>query len=683
MRFFLNHPFLRRLSYWLYGGIFLVVLLLSLLSSGPLSGTITLVEVGVDRFFPDDAVVNVQAECNLVGDGVTDDTTALKECLQQFMNENEFGKGVTLYFPNGTYLIRDSIVWKNFIIFQGQNRTKTILKLADRTPGFQDVDQPKIVLGVGTNQQPNYGVGFSASVYNLTIDVGSGNPGAIGVGYYGNNESTLREVTIRSSDRNKVGAIGLRLMEGGCPGFIQNARIEGFNLGIWVSSGTFCAFEHTQLIGQRVAGIFSELDSHACSTLESFRDLRSINTVPVVLNECKGTTLVILDSAFSGGRPLSAAIVTDGPLFARNVTATGYSTIVRDRFHNRSIGRDRLTEYASEHYRLFPGANTSLNLPVEETPEIQYEPVEQWVSVAEFGAQSGDDIDDTVAIQAAIDSGARTIYFPPSPNDREGEYRVSDTIVIRGNVQYIIGMHQQLNGIDHFKNNPDTLFRIENTNHEYVVFERLRHGWWGGQRNSIHFLHASAKPLILRDLGSTPVWEYVYQSTPESGTVFFENVVGGRVAISPNQKAYARQLNLESQAENAAGTVFDNDHPPLLNRGGKLWVMGSKLESAQLIAKTIDGGQTELIGFNPLNVQQSLNEMVAFEAIDSTQSIVALLASFGNEEPCCYINYGRAVREIRNGVTRELPMSEVRLGQQYPGGISGPNRSLTLYTSAE
>jgi hypothetical protein len=633
-----------------------------------------------DRRFPADAVVNVKTVCGLAGNGTQDDTQALTQCLQRFIDENGYGKGVTLYFPNGTYRISDSIIWKNFIILQGQSRTGTVLQLANSSPGFQDANQPKIVLGVGADQPPNYGVGFSTGVYDLTIDIGTGNPGAIGIAFYGNNESTLRRVNVRSS--SQAGAIGLKLMEGACPGYLRDVEIEGFDRGIQVGSGTFCVLEHITLTHQREAGLFSELTANACSTMISIRGLKSTNAVPVIHNRCRGANYVLLDATLIGEANPETAILTNGPLFARNITAQGFNTILQDEYHQQQRSGTFLREYASETYSLFPGNPTSLNLPIDEGPHIEYEPPEQWVSVAQFGANPDDSEDDTAAIQQAIDSGARTIYFPQGDLNRDQhQYLVNNTITIRGNVQFILGMHQVINAIDRFKNSPDALFRIENTNHDYVLIEGIRYAYWSGVRGSVNLLHRSPRALIVRDVASTPLWEYFYRSEPNSGSVYFENVSGTRVEISPDQKLYAHQLNLETNPENSTETTFDDDHPPLLNDGGTLWLLGSKLESAYLISKTVQGGQSELLGINPLNVKQSLKEATAFEAIDSTQTIVALMSSFGNEEACCYINYGTAIRETRNSDTRHLNVADLRPSVDFGAGVSGPNRAIALYTS--
>ena len=64
-----------------------------------------------------------------------------------------------------------------------------------------------------------------------------------------------------------------------------------------------------------------------------------------------------------------------------------------------------------------PISPTSMRLPIKETPIVQYEDTSLWVGVADYGADPNDyqdwtlGVDDGDAIQAALNSGAATIYF--------------------------------------------------------------------------------------------------------------------------------------------------------------------------------------------------------------------------------------------------------------------------------
>jgi len=95
--------------------------------------------------------------------------------------------------------------------------------------------------------------------------------------------------------------------------------------------------------------------------------------------------------------------------------------------------------------------------------------------------------DATVAIQAAIDSGATTIRFP------RGLWRITDTIIIRGKVRRIFGADAMLRA-DGFKGTDKPLFRITG-DQPTVIFERL-HNNYGDCRT--WFEHTAATTLVLR-----------------------------------------------------------------------------------------------------------------------------------------------------------------------------------------
>ena len=143
-------------------------------------------------FPPDAGVVDVKTKFGAKGDGITDDTAAIQKAIDEV-------KGIpdTLYFPNGTYLVSNSVgifdgkahSRDRFLTYQGQSEAGTVIKLKDNCPGFKDPAKPKIVLcyyqGQGTGDV------MHSYVRNLTVDVGSGNPGAVGLRFMSNNSGAL------------------------------------------------------------------------------------------------------------------------------------------------------------------------------------------------------------------------------------------------------------------------------------------------------------------------------------------------------------------------------------------------------------------------------------------------------------------------------------------------------------
>ena len=105
---------------------------------------LTSVLQAADRIaFPTDAGIrDVKTEFGAKGDGVTDDTAAIQKAFKEIGH----GHMRSLYFPDGTYLVSDTILFAEWIFVQGQSRKLTILKLKDACAGFTDPAKPKPVV---------------------------------------------------------------------------------------------------------------------------------------------------------------------------------------------------------------------------------------------------------------------------------------------------------------------------------------------------------------------------------------------------------------------------------------------------------------------------------------------------------------------------------------------------------
>ncbi len=99
--------------------------------------------------------------------------------------------------------------WRCDLFILGQSRSRTILKLKNRWPGFDDTARPHAVLitgSTGHGHPHDKRVGgwvneaFQNTLKNFTIEVGRGNPGAVGVDFLASNRGALEEVTIRAPE---------------------------------------------------------------------------------------------------------------------------------------------------------------------------------------------------------------------------------------------------------------------------------------------------------------------------------------------------------------------------------------------------------------------------------------------------------------------------------------------------
>lgn len=579
--------------------------------------------VEVDKLFPTDSgIINVK-NYGAKGDGITDDTQAIQTAIKSSSRGNSMQK--TIYFPNGTYVVTKPLEWRDingnwspYLNFQGQSKTKTIVKLKDYSLGYSDLNAPKAVIVTGSQNANSDGGGnqaFRNSIYDLTVDTGK-NPGAIGIDYIANNKGAIRDVIIRGQ-----GSVGLNLSRawpGPC--LIKNVRIEGFNYGIASRSHYQygVTFEHINLVNQKISGIQNS------NNVLSIRGLTSINSVPVISNTKGPGFVTLIDGNFSGGSSSVSAIDNQGALYARNITTTGYQSAIKNK--DSVVAGTAVSEFTSSPVRqLFPSQQKSLNLPIEDTPDFN-EDVSNWVSVTAFGAKPDDNSDDTPEIQKAIDSGKSTIYFPT------GVYNINSTIRVRGNVRKLVGMESFITARAG-RTMPSPAIRFEPGNYDTVVVDQLN---VRGLRE-----HASPQTLVLRDSGYGD-----YRATAGAGSLFGENVMIGTWRFEPGQKVWLRQLNTEFTKATR-----------VVNNGAQLWVLGLKTEDPYTVIETKGGGKTEVLGglLYPGNGGDPVPTTdVAFVNNESQVSLVYVTAvDTGGQD------YTIHVQETRNGVTKTLRKSDV------------------------
>ncbi len=602
-----------------------------------------------DKLFPPDSgIINVKTVYGAKGDGTSDDTQALLNAIRA-----NVGKSKTLYFPTGTYLVSNRLdwlntngIWQSHLMFQGQNRATTIIKLKDNAPGYSDPNQPKALIYTASHSPANATTGsgnnaFENSLYDLTIDTGVGNRGAIAIDYLANNMGTLSDVTIRSGDGQ--GLIGLGLQRyGPGPCLIKNVQIDGFDYGISAQNYEYgITFEHISLANQKISGIRNN------TNVLSIRGLISNNSVPVIQNVSRNSFVTLVDSTLSGGSSWMSAIENEGGLYARNLVTSGYQSAIKQK--GSIIAGSTHAEFVSHNsLSLFPSPQKALNLPVEETPSFHDNDFNNWANVKDFGAIANDSKNDSTAIQAAIDSGKTTIYFP------HGRYNLSKTIKVRGQVRRIMGMASQIDIASNttFNNpaNPQPLFYFETGAQEAVIMERFNFvytitgvSFTGG----ISIENASSKTVVLRDILTSSSAKYFYRNALGAGKLFIENVAtDAPYYFEYPQDVWARQLNPESFKISSG--------PSISKRGGTFWILGLKTEGPRSVLETTNGGRTELLGGLLYPVRQIALDEPAFLNNESQLSLVYAVSANAVER-----NYSIHVKETRDGVIKTLLRSNI------------------------
>ncbi len=651
-------------------GIYSASAQISANNAGPQSFVVTMTEqpafAGVpignaERTFPGDSgMVNVKTQYGAKGDGVSDDTEAIQRAISSTVHHPQSGPRI-VYFPAGTYLVSRPIreadrkqQWNSLLTLQGENRSTTILKLTDNNPLYQNPEAPKDVLKFASQNGSPKGGGNSAfdnNVFDMTIEVGRGNPGAIALNFMGNNDCALRNVTLQSSDPNHAGAIGLAMLRYATgPCLMKNVVVNGFDYGIRTDNTEYSVtFEDLTLLNQRLYGIYN------ANNVLSIRHLFSTNRVPAIYNENSSGLITLIGGLLQGGSRESAAIQNQGTLYAREVSASGYGSVLQGQPGNS------ITEYNSgPSFNLFGGKPSSLNLPVEETPVFEDSDLSHWKSVTAFGADPTGLADSSTAIQKTIDSGATTVYFPT------GVYAVSRTILVRGKVRMLEGFDSSLNPTgDLFsrRDNPAPLLKIENGSTD-VTLDHFRIGAFLPRPvpRVIFIQQDSGRPLILRDsiIGSYPT-SVAYQNTSRgTGTLFVENVTATPWKILFPQAVFARQINPEGNSTK------------ILNKGGRLWILGLKTEGTGTNIETDQGGATEVLGGLIYPVWKTSPDTPGFLVNDSRASFIYAVSNY--KQPGAGTNFAIQVQETQGGPTKSLLTTSLPargLGTMVPLYCSG------------
>jgi polygalacturonase len=586
--------------------------------------------------FPADAgVLNVK-NFGAKGDGITDDTAA----IQALLNAHPNGQRI-IYLPNGTYLVSATIAWpagtpgkgneyKNTIL-QGQSEAGVTIKLKDRAAGFTIAATPKAVIFTG----PAPAQRFNNSIRNLTVDTGTNNPGAIGIQFNASNQGSIRHVTIQSGDGQGVNGLDMNFADEIGPLLIANLTVIGFQYGIrtgfYLNSQTLT---NITLQNQSGYGLYNT------GQTVNIRGLKSDNAVTAIYNA--GGKMTVLDAALKGTGQAATkpAIWNNLPrdLLVRNLKTMGYQAAIQ---HNKDPSQASLGSVVSQ----FPPTPKTLNLPIKETPDVPWDNPTQnsWANVRSYGAIPSDSKDDTAAIQAAIDSGKTTVYFPV------GSYNLTKTILIRKNVRRIVGTEAMVE----VPNTVNPGFKVVGGSSPIVVFERIGSGY-----NPTPTLeNASSRTLVIRDATN------VSGNMTGSGDVFIENVVSNpsQTWVFNKQNVWARQFNVE------------NTGTHITNNGGKLWILGLKTERGGTLIDTKGGGKTELLGglaYTTTPGPDGTQNYPMFINNGSAISITLGEINYGGSP-----NYTTYVRETSGGIVRNLT------GESLPNYL-GSGKQIPLYVGS-
>jgi hypothetical protein len=597
----------------------------------------------VDYHFllPDDSGMwDIKADFGAVGDGITDDTEAFKLA---FFGEGTNNNGYrALYIPEGTYLITEPLVVedkKKVII--GAGKSRTIIKLIDNATGFDDPANP--VRFIDTKGSQHSAQNFFMQIKHLTIEIGAGNSGATALFFHTNNTGTVYDVEIRSVDPSGAGYCGLELNSWPGPGLIKYVTIDGFDFGVRVTTDQYSmTFEHVMIKNSGVVGFFNH--DNTCS----MRKVTIQNTPLALHNTGNQSMMSVIDCDFSGTGESAIKNENDGLMIVRDLVTTGFDKAIVS--FDQVVEESNIEEWHSHSPKfLFPSKKTSLRLPIEEVPQMQYPtPDDSFLILRDLNG----DKDITEEFQAAIDSGVETIFIPPGWGNgiASDNWITTSTIIIRGNVKRIIGIGNSM--IIEKPGADKPAYRIEDGTSDVVIFENFYSNY--GTNFNFKYEHASTRMLVLK-VGSGS-----YHNVVDDTRLFVEDIVGTPWVFN-NMAAWIRDINTETY-----------DHVHITNNNSKVWTLGHKTENDQIVYHTLNGGKTELLG--ALLYKNNHKEPHPAFLIDEAEVSLSYRAK---GQP-----YNVHIEEIRNGVNRKLTPGRTHgsrnaLFTGYSGGAPMEPTSIT------
>ena len=597
--------------------------------------------------FPADAeVINVATHVEGgvdLADNSHDDTAG----IQAAFDAAGEGPGTILYFPDGTYNISDTlelpldtdtgevqrkIVW-------GQSVSGTILKLFDNDSDFNNASSPAAVLDFNGLDDSD---SFRNGVRNLTLDVGSDNAGAIGINFVASNNGSIRDVVIESSDAQGDGFIALNTaFNNNGPFLVDGLVTDGFDYGVRIGGTNQNSMVFTDLTVDNfnVAGILQEQNQ---ANPTSIFDLSSTGGAGPVIESFvddpdPNFSIVDADVTAGSGASGDTAFRLGGQSYLRGITTTGYTNAITNNWDGTVTVTGNVTDYefasygddgspeSGFNYTFSNQELSGLGLTLEMAPDVAWgDPATDWVNPfpSHEGAHEPTG-DQTAVIQAAIDtSGAKTVYLP------RGSYTIDGTLVVRGDVERIIGAEAQLDG-------EGSIVFADGTASNVII---------EGIEGMPELIHDSSRNLILSFVGFS-----TYRNTADgAGKLYIESATGDQMVIT-GQTVIAHQLNAK-----IPGAVSErlNSEAYIINDGGTLVINGFKTESPRqgddfTFIKTINGGQTEVLGgLNLLNDNQWQAGDAAYEVGED--------ASFGGVIKLTGIgaaSLDNSVQHTRDGVT--------------------------------
>jgi hypothetical protein len=586
--------------------------------------------------------------------GKTDSTQAIQSAIAAAFAQNkaintqfgDLGVNTIVYFPNGTYLVSNVLgksggiltsqnpgtssndPWVSGMYLQGESEAGTTIQLANGT--FPNSSGVAVIAtqsqGTGKN---NDAAAFRHYIRNMTIDTGTGNPGATGINFIANNRGGIYNVTVNSSDNSTPATTGIAMdYEYPGPAIIKNVTVKGFQTGISMQDYQEygMTLEYVTLTNQHTVGIYDSLNSVTIRGLNCTEQ-----NVPAI--RLGRSQLTLRDSTITGTSATASlnAIYSNYPynydcgIYCHNVSCANYGTVIS--FGSQSKPGNGSTPVVLSDYTsagmTFKGQSNSISgaidLPVEDTPDYSNINVTtQWINAAPNGPQA----DNYSNIMSAINSGEPVVYLPP------GVYPVSQAIHIGmgSSCQKFIGLGAVICPMSTAYPTGQPLLEFDGGTAPTTCLQNLsfEKEVAGDTQHRIVIPTAcvidnSSRALVIEncDIGG-----YTDTSIAVNGVVFFEDVIGGgSLNVAYPQYVFGRQVDVEgvtSSTGNPSGNYISN-------QGGVMWLMGYKTEAG---GSSVAGMNTML--YSGTNAWTELNGGFFFPNSTNTATVPMIVNNRGH-----------------------------------------------------
>jgi sugar lactone lactonase YvrE len=380
------------------------------------------------------------------GDGAADDTVALQQAIDRVEETTKQG---IVFVPEGRYRLTSTLyVWPGIRLI-GYGAKRPVLVLGASTPGYQDESAERyMVFFAGRRPRdgsppPDANPGtFYSALSNVDVEIGSGNPGAVGVrGRYAQH-CFLAHVDFRIGS----GLAGVH----DTGNVMEDVRFFGGRYGLWTqrpSPGWQLTLVDATFEGQREAAI-REREAGLTLVRPRFRGVPTAIDIEegrsdqlwvkdgrmedvtgpaiVISNEKNARTQINLEDLVCRDVPVFAALRESGRRYE------GRGPVYRVRTFSYGLHMDDLGAVPETRDVVDVVPLASLPPPVP-SDLASLPPQETWVNLRSLGARGDATTDDTEAIRAAV-AAHRTIYVP------SGHYVVTDTITLRPDT-VLVGLH--------------------------------------------------------------------------------------------------------------------------------------------------------------------------------------------------------------------------------------------------